>query len=69
MSRYLKIKRSDDAAVASEAKQDSAIIVSRGRRGTALVDHLLMLLAIPEPARPTDFCAGCVTDSWLLRHD
>jgi hypothetical protein len=28
MSRYLKIKRSDDAAVASEAKQDLAIAVS-----------------------------------------
>ena len=32
MSRYLKIKRSDDAAVASEAKQDSAIIVSEAVR-------------------------------------
>lgn len=32
MSRYLKIKRSDDAAVASEAKQDSAIVVSEAVR-------------------------------------
>ena len=32
MSRYLKIRRSDDAAVASEEKQDSAIVVAETTR-------------------------------------